>query len=394
MKPRILFLDQSGAPGGAELTLLDIVKDSVDHCGVVLFADGEFREVLEEAGARTIVLPLPDTINSFRRESGFAHAFAALPRVPRWILALKRIMADYDVVFANTQKAFVLGAVAARLAGKPFVWSLHDIVSMDHFSLFNRRMMILLANRLSARIIANSQASAASFIAAGGNAAKVGTVPVGIDARGFGVEDAAARQQFRDRLGIGDALLVGSFSRISPWKGQHVLIDAVSKTEGLHALIAGKELFGETEYVRAIHERVRAMGVADRVHFLGFTREVSAALCACDIVVHTSVSPEPFGRVLLEGMLARRPVVATAAGGAMEVIESERSGLLVRPGDSQLLAETLRRLATDPVLRQRLGEEGRRRAETKFSLTSMLDGIQRELTQAGVSSPNVANAFS
>jgi glycosyltransferase involved in cell wall biosynthesis len=298
--------------------------------------------------------------------------------MPGLIWRLRRLMAEHDVVFANTQKAFVIAAFAARLAGKPCIWELQDIVGKEHFSSFSRRLGIALANRLAARVIANSNASATEFIAAGGDPGKVAVVPLGIDPMVF-APGGASGDAIRRELGIRDAPVVGCFSRLSPWKGQHVLIEALARVPDIHALIVGKELFGEEDYRISLHRRVRELGMEHRIHFLGFTNRMPEMLSAVDFVVHAPTAPEPFGRVMVEAMLAAKPIVATGTGAGREIIEDGVSGLLVPPGDPDRLAGALRQLMADPALASSLAAQGRRRAESRFSLQAMLDSVNREL---------------
>jgi glycosyltransferase involved in cell wall biosynthesis len=198
----------------------------------------------------------------------------------------------------------------------------------------------------------------------------------GIDPGRFdAVDDDAIRKQ-RQELGLADVPLVGVFSRISPWKGQHVLIGALRRLPGVHALLVGDAIFGEEAYRDELKKLVKEADVSDRVHFLGNRSDVAALMQMTDIVVHTSVAPEPFGRVIVEGMLARKPVVATAAGGAAEIVRDGSTGVLVRPGDAEALAKALRRLLADPNLALRFGAAGRQVATKEFSLPAMLSGIE------------------
>jgi glycosyltransferase involved in cell wall biosynthesis len=382
MTPHVLFVDQSGAPGGAELALLDVVRDHLPNCTVVLFSDGLFRGMLEDIGARVIVLPLPERVSQFRRDSRVCAALLAIPQLASTILRLGRLAKEHDIVFANTQKAFALAAIAAKLSRRPCIWWLQDILNRDHFSDFSRRVSVAMANRLAARVFGNSSAATKSFIDAGGDPGKARTVLLGIDAKAFAVEDVAWGAEIREQLGVPkDAIVVGSFSRLSPWKGQHVLIAAIAKTPDFHALIVGSELFGESAYAQSLRDLVHELGVEHRVHFYGFTQKVVKPMAACDIIVHTSTAPEPFGRVLVEAMLAKRPLVATRAGGPLEIIEDGHTGILVPLNDSEALADVLMRLAADPHLRRRLAQEGYRRAESVFSLGAMLEAIRRELKE-------------
>ena len=100
----------------------------------------------------------------------------------------------------------------------------------------------------------------------------------------------------------------------------------------------------------------------------------------CDVVVHTSTAPEPFGRVIVEAMLARRPVIASDAGGAAEIIEHGHSGLLIRPGEPQALAEAVGALLQDPHLASDLADMGNRRAHARFGLNTALTRIDAYIT--------------
>ena len=104
-------------------------------------------------------------------------------------------------------------------------------------------------------------------------------------------------------------------------------------------------------------------------------------MAACNIVVHTSTEPEPFGRVIVEGQLARRPVIATAAGGALELIQDGVTGRLVPPGDPLALAQTIRELFANPVAAEALGQRGYTHARSTFSLEAMLVAFDRALQE-------------
>jgi hypothetical protein len=113
------------------------------------------------------------------------------------------------------------------------------------------------------------------------------------------------------------------------------------------------------------------------VHFLGFRSDIPSLMSLANVVVHTSVAPEPFGRVLVEGMFAKRPVVATRAGGALEIIEDGTSGVLVPPADPGALAHALAQLLGDPAQASRIAANGHMRACGHFSLDAMLAKIEQ-----------------
>jgi glycosyltransferase involved in cell wall biosynthesis len=108
------------------------------------------------------------------------------------------------------------------------------------------------------------------------------------------------------------------------------------------------------------------------VHFLGFRSDVPRLMRTVDIVALTSSVPEPFGRVVVEGMLARRPVIATGVGGVPEIV-TDGTGVLVPPGDARALASALTRLLSDPVFAGEVACKGRLRATTHFTVEAMVD---------------------
>jgi glycosyltransferase involved in cell wall biosynthesis len=100
-----------------------------------------------------------------------------------------------------------------------------------------------------------------------------------------------------------------------------------------------------------------------------------------DVVVHTSVASEPFGRMIVEGMLARRPVVASRAGGAKEIVEDGVNGVLVSAGDPKVLADALADLLANPLKARALAMTGYKTASERFSLQAMLEGVDRQIRE-------------
>jgi glycosyltransferase involved in cell wall biosynthesis len=109
------------------------------------------------------------------------------------------------------------------------------------------------------------------------------------------------------------------------------------------------------------------LGLAERVGFTGFVSAVAPAMRALDIVVHASTEPEPFGLVIAEAMACGRAVIASAAGGATEIIEDGVDALTHRPGDVSALARLIAQLAGDAALRQRLGHAAALASAQRFA---------------------------
>lgn len=378
---RILFLDQSGKPGGAELCLLDIAKPYRDRSLVCLFADGAFKDLLLEHQIPVQVLASQPL--QVRKESNFVKGLSSLGQIAPLVTQVVRLARDYDLIYANTQKALVVGALASLFSRRPLVYHLHDILSAEHFSCANLRLAITLANRASL-VIANSHASQAAFIAAGGRPELVNVVYNGFEPELY--QHQFHSLQIKQQLGLEGQFLVGHFSRLSPWKGQHILLAALAHCpKDVTAIFVGDALFGEQDYVEYLHSCVADLGLEHRVQFLGFRSDVVPLMSACDLVAHTSTAAEPFGRVIVEAMLCGRPVVAAQAGGAIELVETGKTGWLVPPQDAQQLAAVINTCRQQPQLAKSIAHQAQITASQRFELTNINQQIAQllELVASG-----------
>lgn len=372
---KILFLDQSGKPGGAELCLIDIAKPYSQSCLVGLFADGSFKTLLEEKQIPVEVLTRKSI--QVRKESSLTQGLSSLGQLLPLIATVVQTARKYDLIYANTQKALVVGALASFFSNRPLVYHLHDILSPEHFSNTNRRIAIALANKFASLVIANSQASQAAFIAAGGNSKIVEIVYNGFEPTKYEVKESEVNS-IKQKLELEGKFVVGHFSRLAPWKGQHVLIEALAKSPPqVVAILVGDALFGEQDYVSRLHQQVKDLGLEDRVKFLGFRDNIPQLMTACDLVAHTSTSPEPFGRVIVEAMLCGRPIVAAKAGGAVELIDREINGFLTEPENIPELASVINTCLSDPEKVANIAKTARQSAAERFDVININQRINQ-----------------
>ena len=191
----------------------------------------------------------------------------------------------------------------------------------------------------------------------------------------------ADRTLAREALGIAsNRFAVALVGRVSDWKGQDVLVRAIARpplvANGTVALLAGDAFPGAEAHERRLDSLIARLGVTDRVLRLGFRDDVDTVLGAADALAMPSTRPEPLGLVAMEAAAAGLPVIASAHGGATELVRHGQTGLLVAPGDPMALARALRSLADDPASARRMGEAGRRDVGERFSLDRMLAELQ------------------
>ncbi|MEL6334136.1 MAG: glycosyltransferase, partial [Cyanobacteria bacterium J06626_26] len=178
------------------------------------------------------------------------------------------------------------------------------------------------------------------------------------------------------------SFVVGHFSRLSPWKGQHVLIDALQYCpNNVTALLVGDALFGEQDYVHQLHQQIESLNLEHRVRFLGFRSDIPQLMAACDLVTHTSTAPEPFGRVIVEAMLCGTPVVAAAAGGAVELIDHGQTGWLTPPGHAQKLADIINTCQRYPSQAKLCAQQAQIQANQRFDLKGINPKIKSLLSK-------------
>lgn len=190
-----------------------------------------------------------------------------------------------------------------------------------------------------------------------------------------------ARDDVREELGISrDAPVVGVVGNIQEWKGQHVFLQAMVEVVRAYptavALVVGGAHRSGRSYADSLRKFVAENGLGKSVVFTGARQDVPDIMNAMDVIVHSSVRGEPFGRVIIEGMSVGRPVVATRAGGVPEFVHDGVDGLLVQPGDPAELARVLVRLLEDPDLRRRLSR-GAEEAVRNFTLERHVEQMTR-----------------
>jgi glycosyltransferase involved in cell wall biosynthesis len=372
---RVMIVSHSSRLAGAELVMLDLVRAFGAGSSAFLFEDGPLREALAEQRIPVTVSRHGSNFASVKRDRSLTRA---LPHL-RGMAAVTAELADrarrHNVVYANSQKAFVLAAPAAALARRPLVWHLHDILTSAHFGGGQRRLTVALANRFATRVVVPSKAAAVAFTEAGGEPALVRIVPNGLDVR-LDPAWTGARSSIRASLGLPQGFLFGVFSRLAPWKGQHVALDALAQIPDAHCAILGGALFGESAYEQSLRDMAQAMKIADRVHFLGHRNDVPRLMSVMDAVVHPSVDPEPFGRTLVEAMLCRIPVVAARTGAVPEILDEGRSGLLVPPSDAAALASSLRRIMAGDAALLTMVDRAEERARRIYTASHMVAAIR------------------
>jgi glycosyltransferase involved in cell wall biosynthesis len=287
------------------------------------------------------------------------------PLDPRLVLELARHFrqAAVDLVHAHEFTMNVYGAAAGFIARVPVIATVHG---RGYYAAKARRLTALgLAARSGAILVAVST-DIQAFLRTRLGLDHVRVVPNGIDLERPARGD---RERGRRAIGVGpEAIVVGNVGNLYPVKGHRALVAALAELDpNVHLAIAGR---GAEE--AGLRSLAGDLGIAARVHLLGYREDTPDLLAASDIYALPSLY-EGQSLALIEAMAAGLPVVATEVGGNPEVLgRSEVEGLFVPPSDPAALARALARMAADRALRARLGAAARARARSEFSLDAML----------------------
>jgi glycosyltransferase involved in cell wall biosynthesis len=338
------------------------------------FSGGEVQVFLELAALRergySQVLIAPPGSQSARRAAQEGFPVVEVPMrfdldLPA-VFRLRRALRGIDLVHVHTARSGWLAGLAAWSLGIPCVMTRR----MDRRVRRNPRTW-LVYQRFCQRTAAISPAVRDCLLAGGVPAERIDLVPEAADpAR---LQPTRGRAATRQALGLADGtVVVLIMAALVRRKGHDVLLEAFAQLRGDVVLLcagAGPEL-------AALQAQAQRLGVAERVRFLGQRTDPGDLLAACDVFALPSRA-EGLGVAALEALGAGRPVVASRVGGLAEVVVDGRCGLLVPPEDPMALAAALRRLASEPDLRDRLGAAGPGRLDEGYRVAQMADHYER-----------------
>jgi glycosyltransferase involved in cell wall biosynthesis len=359
--------------GGAQLSALETAAAIATTGGTALVASGGGRLVpgIAEAGGRHILLPL-DTRNPLAVWRNAAR-LTTLIRTER-----------ADLLHAHSRAVAWSALLAARRSGVPFVTTWHGAYG-EGFALKRRYNAVMAAGD---RVIAVSRFIAERIAARHGLAPpRLRIVPPGVDPARF---DPAAVSPTRAAalarawgLPQGRPIIMLP-ARLARWKGQGVLITALARLANREAIaVLVGPLAGRERYIGTLKAQAAALGLADRVLFVGGTDDMPAALSLAAIVVNASTEPEAFGRVVIEAQAMACPVIVADHGAAPETVSEGETGWRVPPGDAASLAVALERaFALPSAARTAIGERARAAVIHGYGLATMQEAtlaIYREL---------------
>jgi glycosyltransferase involved in cell wall biosynthesis len=365
-RPRVLqlALEAGSGYGGAEKLAYQLSK-GIDSSRFVSYlctiraasrgqSDARDSRELRTAGVRALSLGQPGTVLMSPR--AVARLYALLRRTP------------IDIVHAHMPRASVPGALLARLARVPVMIS-HEHGSSLEGKRLRRFLDREVVARLSTVMIAVSEWDRQNLISEERIAPDlIRVLPNGVAAIADGPRSSPAPEP------ASEMPVIGAVGRLYPEKGHVDLISAVALLRA-RGYVARCVIVGDGPQEAELSALVEGLGLRDQVTLLGWREDVGQVVQGLDVAVLCSVR-EGSPLAILEYMAAGAPIVATAVGGVPELIRDGVDGLLVAPGDPEMLCEAIARLIDDRGFAVRLGEAARSRRAAEFDLETLFRRVE------------------
>lgn len=372
-RKRVLVVDHTANMGGGEIALLNLVRalrPGRYEPLVLLFSQGELTKHLAESGIECHVLPIAAGVINARKDNLGGRTLLRIKDVFSTLAFARRVArfmreSGVSIVHTNSLKSDVIGGVAARMARLPLIWHVRDRIVADYLPPKVAFAFRSLCHVMPHRVIAISQAVRQTL---------------GDNPRVRVVYDGTPLPKLPAAADNDGNLTIGLVGRITPWKGQDVFLRAAAivrrQFPQARFQVIGSALFGEREYEESLHQIVQSEGIADAVEFTGFRTNVADLISRLDVLVHASKTGEPFGQVIIEGMAAGKPIVATRGGAVPEIVVEGQTGLIVPMGDAVRMADAIITLLSDRAKATAMGKAGRERIIEHFTIDRTATGVE------------------
>ena len=377
---RILFLHSSSDTYGASKIFLQTValmQQRGHTCVVVLSNKGSLQLALEQIGVDVHIVNL----GIIRRQ--YFNLRGIINRFQKWRIAIRILNSvilshEIDLIYSNTA-AVLIGGYIAKRNGIRHIWHIHEIIEQPAF------LHRFLAGRFKAtadQLIVVSKAVEKHWQHAL-PADKIVQIYNGI-----APIKTATSPDYKIELNIpANALVIGMAARIHYWKGQSYFVEIarellvaqktlqqknsssekpLNENAPLYFLIAGDPFPGYEYLLEQLQTQLRDPIFEGRVFYIGLVKEMDVFYRSIDLLILPSQLPDPLPTVILEAMQYGIPVVATAQGGALEMVQDNATGILIPLDNAVLAAEKINAILPSTI-RQQMGAAGKERVATYFS---------------------------
>jgi glycosyltransferase involved in cell wall biosynthesis len=375
----LLFVSHRRDVSGGEICTQRIVESIKDHPILVVLPEGAFADRLRQAG---IAVKIEAGLTKMARSEDPFSLLRLTGRFPGVVQRLGRIIRSFnaDLVISNALGPLPYAGPAARLAGVPNICIHYHPVLQS--GTFDAKLVFLLA-KFCDGFIAVSEAMNRGLQISGVPPARIKTIYNGLDVVDY-APSLDRSQILRSKVRADDSVkLIGLVATISEAKGHHVVIEAARLLRDefpvaapWHFVFVGEVFENSTlgaAYQTRLEQQIQKDDLQDRVFFAGKHKNMRDVYLDLDIVLNTSIEPEPLGTTIYEAMAMGKPVIASRLGGSPEIVDDGRAGFLVPANDSRELATLLAKILQGQIDLAPIVAAGRARVEACFDLRTTVD---------------------
>jgi glycosyltransferase involved in cell wall biosynthesis len=355
MKPKILFYGVSSHLGGAERSLLDFLiyykasQRPYDFFTLLPKNEGPLIDKLNINNISYSTIAFPYFWLRLSRQSLTSLLLFLIFGLPGYFLYLFKLLfflrkQPLLTIHSTGIKCHITLCLLSPFLKTHIIIHFRDLMSSKAL----QRFFLIFKNKKNIEWITASHAISQTFP----------KLPTEVVYCGFGENQYFAQRNhfLHDLLKIPHHhKLIGMVGVYARWKGQREFILAANialrELSDHHFLIIGGQIYdtlGEKGYTQDLRQLVSALNREEHIHFVPFQKQPQVVYNSLDLITHCSIEPEPFGRVIVEGIFCEVPMIASAAGGALEIIKDESYGLLHQPGDYEDLAKKILQSLRDP----------------------------------------------
>lgn len=334
--------------GGVETGTIDLARYLVEHGhgSIVVSHGGELVSLLENGGSKHYKLPV-------HKKSFWTMLWLIRP--------LRRIIKQekVDIVHARSRVPAWIAYFACKGTQAAFITTCHGFYKNRLLSrvMASPKLIIVPSHALARYMIEHFRVPAS----------QIRCIPRSINLERFNIskEEISGKSNY----------IVGIVGRITPLKGHTYFLEAMAKVIRMmpyvKVWVVGNAPANKPHYRQELEVLVTRLGIKDQVEFFGNRKDIPHLLSRMDVLAMSSIEPESFGRVILEAQAVGVPVVATEVGGVVDIIEDDKTGLLVPPRDPEAMAKEIMRLLNDKKLSQQLVQAAQKKIREEFTLEQM-----------------------
>ncbi|OMF21244.1 hypothetical protein BK133_28655 [Paenibacillus sp. FSL H8-0548] len=362
-KINVMFVTHADKKGGAEQSLIHLINYLDKAKYKIFLLSPRDAAYLDEIKPEFVHFPMQ--LPSIKKKLGLGYLQA--------VLKIKSFVRknQIDIVHANGWRAPWYTAPLKLLSSCKLVWHHRD---HTHLRMFNQVLP-----RFFDQVICISH-----FVADSIQGSNKTIIYNGVD------PETALTLKSRSFM-EDDTLVIGTFGRIVEWKRYHLMIEAVKKLADSNRsnwkllIVGDTSVDGSDDYYNEMIKKVLSYGLEHHVVFYGYSKKPLDVMKECDLTINFSLN-EPFGRVIIESMLAQTPVIVADSGGAPEIIHHTKGGFIVKDGDVEELYQTIQRVYDKTVDHQELAVSGYVSVMKDFNMNTIARKVESTYSQLLVSS--------